>query len=468
MWFRPLAWSLPPDAAARLRPLGGLAFLDSAAPGGPNGRWSLVAAAPSAEFTASLAETRFAGRRLAAAPFVALDTVLARYRLAPPPGAPPFCGGLVGFLAFEAAHLLETLARPRDLGDDRALVSLGLYDTALVFDHDNASACLVSAGFDETLDASAPEPARRRRAEARMDAFEAALANPTPVETGGPVTLDPAGWRSDRDASAYAAMVEAVRETILDGDIFQANMARRLEADLPPDFDAFGFYRRLRGANPAPYGAYLERPDRIVASSSPELFLRLRGGLVETRPIKGTARRGADQAADAAAAAALQTSEKDRAENVMIVDLLRNDLSRVCEPESVEVPLLCALESFAGLHHLVSAVTGRLKPGVGAGALLAASFPGGSITGAPKIRAIDVITEHEERSRSLYCGSIAALSFTGDADLSIAIRTVEFAGNRVVFGTGGGVTVLSNGADEYRETETKAARILAAFAPDPA
>ncbi len=255
---------------------------------------------------------------------------------------------------------------------------------------------------------------------------------------------------------------------ILDGEVYQANLSRRLRASLADGFDPFALYGRLRAVNPAPYAAYLEEPHRTVASASPELFLRLRGRTVETRPIKGTIRRAESAAADLAAAETLLASEKDRAENVMIVDLLRNDLSRVCEADSIAVPELCALETYAGLHHLVSSVTGRLRPGVGVGALIAATFPGGSITGAPKIRATDVVATIEGAPRGLYCGSVAALSFCGAADLSIAIRTLEFAAGGVSFGTGGGVTVLSDGPAEWAETETKAARMLAAFERRPA
>jgi para-aminobenzoate synthetase component 1 len=303
---------------------------------------------------------------------------------------------------------------------------------------------------------------REAEARRRIAAFAQALA--APPRPGAPAPAEAPRWRSDRNEAAYAAMVERVRAYIRAGDIYQANVARRFEADLPVGFDPFGFYVTLRRVNPAPFAAYLDMPDRSIASASPELFLRLRGREVETRPIKGTARRAADPSEDAQAAAELLASAKDRAENVMIVDLLRNDLSRVAEADSVEVPALCALESFAGVHHLVSQVRARLRSGEGIGSLLRASFPGGSITGAPKIRACDIITELEDRRRDVYCGAIAHLGFDGAADLSIAIRTVEFEGKRARFGAGGGVTILSEGAAEYRETLTKAQRILDAFA----
>ncbi|ODN70842.1 Aminodeoxychorismate synthase component 1 [Methylobrevis pamukkalensis] len=206
----------------------------------------------------------------------------------------------------------------------------------------------------------------------------------------------------------------------------------------------------------------------MVASASPERFLQVYDGRVETRPIKGTARRVADPAEDARIAEALLASEKDRAENVMIVDLLRNDLSRVCQPHTVHVPALCGLESYAGLHHIVSVVSGILEEGADIADLLRASFPGGSITGAPKIRAMEIITEIEGRGRGVYCGSIGYFSFDGSADTNIAIRTVTFRNGEATFNVGGGITALSEPPAEFDETLTKGARIFAAFAEDPA
>lgn len=461
MWQRAVEIPSLPEAAARLRPLGGLVWLDSARPHSRNGRWSILAAAPFDRLEATLRGARLGDALLPGGPFEALDAVLARYRLETASDSLPFAGGLLGTIDFEAGHLLERLHRPTGFDPERPLLGFGLYDTALVFDHAAGSARLVSAGFGPGLDASSRLSLRRARAEARLTQFAQALARPAaPL---APLPARAPEWTSSRDARAYAADVDEVKRRILDGEVYQANLSRRLRAPLPPGFDPFALYGRLRAVNPAPYAAYLEEPHRTLASASPELFLRLRGTEVETRPIKGTIRREDDEAADRAAAEALLASEKDRAENVMIVDLLRNDLSRVCEAHSVEVPELCALESYAGLHHLVSAVTGRLRPGVGVGALIAACFPGGSITGAPKIRATDIVAAIEGAPRGLYCGSVAALSFCGAADLSIAIRTLEFEGNTVSFGAGGGVTVLSDGPGEWAETETKAARILAAF-----
>jgi para-aminobenzoate synthetase component 1 len=276
----------------------------------------------------------------------------------------------------------------------------------------------------------------------------------------------PLAWRSNFTRAGYEAAVERVRDYIRAGDIYQANIAQRFEADLPEGFDPFGLYRRLRATNPATFGAYLAFEDLRVASSSPERFLKLSGRAIETRPIKGTVRRVTDPAADARLGEALQANAKERAENIMIVDLLRNDLSRICEPHSVRVPVLCGLESYASVHHLVSVVTGTLKADMDALDLIAATFPGGSITGAPKLRAMDIITEIEGDARELYCGAIGALDFTGDLDTAIAIRTVFMDRNRAVLQAGGGVTLLSEPGPEYEETLIKAARVFQAFEPE--
>jgi para-aminobenzoate synthetase component 1 len=213
--------------------------------------------------------------------------------------------------------------------------------------------------------------------------------------------------------------------------------------------------------NPAPFAAYLKLGEIVIASASPERFLELAGGRVETCPIKGTRRRGNTPGEDRELAAALESSTKDRAENVMIVDLLRNDLSRVCRDGTVDVPALCELETFATVFHLVSTVTGELSPGLGALDLLAACFPGGSITGAPKIRAMEIIAEIEPTRRGPYCGSIGWLGFDGNMDTSIVIRTYTMRGRRVTFQAGGGIVADSHPADEYDETIAKAAALIA-------
>ncbi|MGY2050262.1 aminodeoxychorismate synthase component I [Methylobacterium sp. JK268] len=457
MWIRPLPPLDPIAAAARLRDLGGLAFLDSAMRHPELGRYSYLAAAPFAEIRVRGGRAFLDGAPLDGSPLAAIRRILAPYRTEARPDLPPFQGGAIGYLAYDFGGLLERVAAPprrAGLCDDGAL---NLYGTILALDHREGTCHLIASGFPET------EPAaRERRARADLDAVAARLDGPEPGPAAG--SGPPLTWASNFTPETYAAAVERVRDYIRAGDIYQANIAQRFTAALPPGFDAFAFYRRLRVRNAATFAAFLDFDRLTVASSSPERFLRLDGRAIETRPIKGTAPRSADPAEDRARAEALLASEKDRAENVMIVDLLRNDLSRVSAPHSVTVPALCDLETYAGVHHLVSAVTGRLRDGADAFDLIAATFPGGSITGAPKLRAMDIITEIEGDARELFCGSIGWIGFDGSLDTNIAIRTVVMDERQAVLQAGGGITLLSDPVAEYEETLTKAERIFAAFA----
>ncbi|MGF3027692.1 aminodeoxychorismate synthase component I [Methylobacterium aquaticum] len=457
MWSRPIPPLDPAAAASRLRGRqSGLALLDSAMRHDTLGRSSYLAADPFGSFRVRGGQAYWNGAPVPGAPLDALRAVLAPYRLAPDPGLPPFQGGAIGYLAYDLGASLERVAPPArraGLADDLAV---NLYATIVAFDHRDDTCRLIATGFPET------DPgARARKAASDLDALEALLRGPEPASEAAPVP--PLAWRSNFTAESYARAVDRVRDYIRAGDIYQANIAQRFEAALPPGFDAFAFYRRLRVLNPAPFAAYLEIDGLTLASSSPERFLRLDGRQVETRPIKGTARRATDPAEDRARAEALAANPKERAENVMIVDLLRNDLSRICAPHSVAVPTLCGLETYAGVHHLVSAVTGTLKAGTDGLDLLAATFPGGSITGAPKLRAMDIITEIEGDAREVYCGAIGWIGFDGSLDTSIAIRTVMLDARRAVLQAGGGVTLLSDPEAEYRETLTKAERVFAAF-----
>ncbi|MEH3116184.1 MAG: aminodeoxychorismate synthase component I [Methylorubrum populi] len=455
VWTREIPFIDPVAAAARLARWPGLAFLDSAMRHDTLGRVSVLAADPFGRFRYRDGRATLDGREVPGSPIEALRACLAPYRLAPRADLPAFPGAAIGYFAYDLGASLERVAPPArraGLTDD---IAFNLYDTLLAVDHRRRTCLLIATGFPET------DPlARERRAKERLDAFAARLAGPAtlPEWTGARLA-----WRSNFSQQSYEIAVEKVRNYIRAGDIYQANIAQRFAADLPPGFDPFAFYRRLRETNPATFGAYLAFEGLTVASSSPERFLKLEGRAVETRPIKGTVRRDPDPARDAEIAAALARNPKERAENIMIVDLLRNDLSRVCEPGSVRVPTLCGLESYAGIHHLVSVVTGTLRQGSDALDLIGKTFPGGSITGAPKLRAMDIITEIEGDARELYCGTIGALGFDGALDTSIAIRTVFMDEARAVLQVGGGVTLLSEPGPEYEETLTKAARIFAAF-----
>ncbi|MFZ5622878.1 MAG: aminodeoxychorismate synthase component I [Gemmatimonadota bacterium] len=408
--------------------------------------------------------------------------LLAPHRAPPHPDLPPFQGGLAGFIGYEFGARLERLPRPAF--DDLALpdLLLGLYDWVIAWDHQRGAAWLISTGLPET------GPAKARRADARLlevrTRLEAAgrreaFPRPAPAARAAPAAASPAtypvfgvpdaeaiGLRSTFTPRGYMSAVARVREYILAGDIFQANLSQRFSAPLREA--PFDLYRRLRRRNPAPFAAWLDAGDFQILSASPERFLKLDpDGSVETRPIKGTRPRGLGPMHDAMLGRALSESDKDRAENVMIVDLLRNDLSRVCLPRSVRVPQLFTLEQHPTVHHLVSTVTGALEPGRDAIDLLRATFPGGSITGAPKVRAMEIIAELEPATRGVYCGSVGYLSVTGAMDTSIAIRTIVARGDTVYFQAGGGIVADSDPDLEYRETLDKASGLIGALAARP-
>jgi para-aminobenzoate synthetase component 1 len=270
------------------------------------------------------------------------------------------------------------------------------------------------------------------------------------------------GLLSNFSRDDYLRAVEQAIEYIYAGDIFQVNLSQRL---LYPDSgDPLGLYLRLRERNPAPFGGYFAHDDWVVASASPERFVRVADGEVETCPIKGTRRRRSGPEADLFTRDELRQSEKDQAENVMIVDLLRNDLSRVCAPGSVRVPDLCRVETYETVQHLVSEIRGRLAPGRTPWDLLRAVFPGGSITGAPKVRSMEIISELEPTARGPYCGSLFYVGYNGQADSSILIRTFTIRHGWIQCPVGGGIVAQSDPAAEYEETLVKAEGMLRALA----
>ena len=472
-----------PDPARCCEQLAGLPyrlFLDSATPGSRLSRYSFLTADPVAVVQSKRADV---GRTLSGSSPEVLTQVgalLRPHQRDPLDGLPPFQGGAAGYLAYDWGRVLERLPESRydDLGLPDAV--LGIYDWVIAWDHRLSRAWLISTGMPET-----DETARSRRAEERAAQVMERLRAEAPRK-GAPYDVErdyeivghpfkgadrPApsypvegGWwdrgldvRSSFTHAGYLDAVRRVREYILAGDIFQTNLSQRFEAPLTES--PWNLYRRMRIRNAAPFAAFFETPDVSVVSASPERFLRVdEHGHVETRPIKGTMPRGFGPEHDGALGQALSESAKDRAENLMIVDLMRNDLSRVCSPGSVRVPELFALEHYATVHHLVSTVVGDLPPGSDALDLLRAAFPGGSITGAPKVRAMEIIAELEPSQRSVYCGSIGYCSVTGALDTSIAIRTViaPVGRDRVYFGAGGGIVADSDPELEYRETLHKA------------
>jgi len=437
----------PADAADTLRHLPFLTFFDSASPDKRLGRYSFVAADPFTHLRQDHAGPEWVSR---------LKGELSACRIPTLPGLPPFQGGAAGLLSYELGASLERL--PKAPADDLGFpdLSLGFYDVVVAFDSLERRGWIVSTGLPES-----EGKARDRRAIERGSWLEALLTRPPATSGTGRISLEE--WSSNFTPTAYERAVRTVVERILAGDIFQANIAQRFTAPVPDNFDHFGFYRRLRTVNPAPFAAFLDHGDLVVASASPERFLRVEGGHVEARPIKGTRPRSSDPVVDLLQAQALTESRKDRAENTMIVDLLRNDLSKVCVPGSVQVPQLCGLESFASVHHLVSAVVGRLAKGRDAVDLLAGAFPGGSVTGAPKVRAMEIITEIEGHARGPYCGAIGYIGFDGTMDLNIVIRTASFRNGTCAVQAGGGIVTASDPAAEYQETLDKASRVFDAF-----
>jgi para-aminobenzoate synthetase component I len=371
----------------------------------------------------------------------------------------PFTGGAVGYWAYEYARRLERL--PERARDDLALpdLVLSLYDVVLARDEDSGRCFLFSSGLP------APPADRARRASARLEAFRARLEAPRPPRAVAPVAPAARSATSTLPRERYLRAVVAVRDAIARGDLFQANLSQRWSL---PARDAhthvLALDEALRRDTPSPFAATLCLGDHAILSASPELFLRRRGALVETRPIKGTRRRGADAETDTRLAAELQTSEKDRAENVMIVDVLRNDLGRVCATGSVSVPQLCALERFPQVWHLTSTVTGRLRDRAGAFDLLHACFPGGSITGAPKIRAMELLDGLEPVRRHIYTGAIGWIGWDGDVDWNIAIRTATATPHGIHWSAGGGITGDSDPEAEYAESVAKAEGIRMSLA----
>lgn len=466
----------PETVFARLAHLPYALWLDSAADTAGTGRWSFIATSPFALLHARNGRTIWTtpegAHPIDEPPMAALTAALESMRTAGP--APfPFDGGAAGFIAYEAASAFERL--PPRLPVEHALpdVHLAFYDVVTGWDRQTGACHVVSTGRP-LAGTAADRRARERLAEtldwltgggpAAADGIAAAV-EPAPTERVESVAVPDRAvegqpWlRSTVTRAEYATAVERIVEAIREGEVYQVNLSQRFAARTaatPGDI-----HRELRRRSPAPYGAVVRAGEGTIISSSPERFLRVdRAGRVETRPIKGTRPRGLDPQADAALATQLRASEKDRAENLMIVDLMRNDLSRICSPGSIRVPELYRLESWSTVHHLVSVVRGLLRDDVDVAQLLRATFPCGSVTGAPKIRAMEMIAHHERVARGPYCGAIGYFGFGGDIDLSVAIRILVAETGRVLFHAGGGIVYDSDPDDEYRETLAKVRAII--------
>ncbi len=382
----------------------------------------------------------------------ALEKHLARYRTERLVGIPPLQCGAIGYLGYDLGHALVGIPpHPNDdIGFDDMQVAF--FDRVVTFDMVTKRAWAVGM---------APEgAAATRHSDELAKTVEQIARKRRRSDVPGRKTLEPNFSRGQ-----YETAVQRVLDYIFAGDIFQANLSQRFKVELG-DLSPFELYCRLRERTFAPFSAYVAFGDTVIASASPERFVRLDGRRVETRPIKGTRPRGKTADEDASLRQALFNSEKDRAENLMIVDLMRNDLSRVCRPHSVKLTDLFAIESYATVHHLVSTVVGELNPDLGATDLLRATFPGGSITGAPKIRAMAILNELEPTARGPYCGILGYFGFDGSFDSSILIRTIAIKNSLATFQVGGGVVADSTPHDEYEETLVKAMALIDALGAD--
>ena len=406
----------------------------------------------------------------------ALDGLLAAFRTSPLSGCPaPFQGGAAGFLAYDLGAEIEALPPPRCRDLDVPDLELGFYDGVIAWNHRTRRCFVVSTGLPLRGN-QAVERSERRAAEL-VEWIRGESAPPAP--RGGLAKLAASGATrrgSDRDSSArsreygvgghgeltsgftrqgYEVAVRAAIEKVRAGDIFQVNLSQRFSAPAPPD--PASYYLELRRRAPAPFGAWFRGSRCSIAGASPERFVRRSaGGRLEARPIKGTRPRGADPESDRRLAAELLASAKDRAENLMIADLMRNDLSRISRAGTVRAASLFGLESYATVHHLVSVIEGEMRPGLGPVDLIRAMFPCGSVTGAPKIRAMELIAGFEPVARGPSYGSVGWIGFDGRLDLNVAIRTVVLAGDRALFHAGGAVVADSEPAEEFGETLDKA------------
>jgi para-aminobenzoate synthetase component 1 len=444
------------EAFVRLAGLPHCLFLDSALRHPTLGRYSFLAADPF-DFVCFPADGSDA--------LTPLAKRLGRLTATTLPGLPPFQGGVAGLLSYDLGRSLESVPPAAAQEFDVPALAVGFYDVVVAFDHVAGRAWIISQGLPEL------EPSRRRRR--AVERLVQARGWMSKQETSPPPSLSVQnidhlapqypvagvpGVTSNFSKQDYLQAVRRAIDYICAGDVFQVNLSQRLLA--PARGDAISLYRRLRHCNPAPMAGYFDLGQFQILSASPERFLRVADGWVETRPIKGTRPRRGDPAIDRAAEAELLASEKDRAENVMIVDLLRNDLSRACTPESIQVSQLCRVEACQYVLHLVSAIRGRLRERCSPIDLLRAAFPGGSVTGAPKVRAMEIIAELEPTARGAYCGSLGYIGFDGSLDLSILIRTITAGRGWWQFPVGGGVVAQSTPEQEYEETWHKAEGLL--------
>ena len=440
---REIAYAEPFQLARRVAGQRAVTLFESAQRHEHLGRYSFVTCNPSSSLVVRDGVGFADGVRIDVEPFKFLVRDIASSCRENVAGLPPFQGGWAGYISYDYGRHLEPHAKIPAFETLVPDMVFYRFDTVVGIDHLQERAWVFSSIVKG------------------LDDFERMLTQ-KPTVLGGDVR---AVFEPQISRDLHEHNVTRTVDYILAGDIFQANITQDFVADVPQGFDVFQAYKQLRLKNPAPFAALLDYDDVKIVSSSPERLIRFNGDVAEARPIKGTRKRDPDLARDIALIAELTTSRKDRAENVMIVDLLRNDLSRVCKAGTVKVPVLCGLESYANVHHLVSVVQGALRDDVSSVDLVEAVFPGGSITGAPKVRAMEIIAELEQAPRGVYCGAIGYFGFNGTSDFNIAIRTLQIAGGKMHIQGGGGITARSEPAAEYDESLVKVARMREAFAP---
>jgi len=460
-----LSVAISPEALVqRLHGERGVMLLRSANFESPHARYSFVVARPFLRFTSHGSRCEIVSSDGAheqfGNPWHVLDALMSRCELLDEVDFPFPLGGCFGYWGYDLKNFVEPKLTRNAVNDlELPDCCVGFYSSLVVFDHRLAKICIVSTG----LDADGSRTEQRARAEAK---FWRGKLETTFV--GGPLgeksEIRPAAAseiNSNLTREQFISAVERAQDYIHNGHIYQVNLSHRLSAEC--NLSGWNLFERLSEISPAPFSAFLDCSDFQLASSSPELFLRLSGRHIVTRPIKGTRPRSADPTRDAQLTYELQTSAKEMAELVMITDLLRNDLGRVCEYGSVQVPELVRLERYAHVQHLVSTVEGILRGGLTHFAAFASCFPGGSVTGAPKIRAMEIIDELEPITRGPYTGALGYLGFNRESQLSIIIRTAIVKDGRAHFNVGAGIVADSNPAAEYDETMAKARGFLSAL-----
>lgn len=452
MIVHPIPYQEPQDVYLKFMHSPWSLWLDSAAHS-EQGRYSFITVDPFSTFVCKRNKIVCDQQILYGNPFELLKQKIIHYQLDPIFPAIPFPGGVAGFFGYELNQHIETI--PSKQVDDMQVPDLmvGFFDVVIGFDHHEKLAWICSTGLPQR-----EKKANQLRAKRRLEAVLEPLHKPLSKEIRNSTHAFKAlhAVTSNFSPEHYMSAVEKVKNYIYLGDIFEANIAQRFSGILHGAEDTFPLYQQLRRRNPAPFAAYLKFGKTCIASASPERFIQLkRNRQVEACPIKGTRPRGGTLVEDKQLAEELAASEKDRAENIMIVDLIRNDLSKVCENHSVKVEKLCNLVTYSNVHHLVSQIVGQLNKNKTAIDLLEACFPGGSVTGAPKPRAMEIIAEIEPHVRGPYCGSMGYIGSDGTMDLSIVIRTFVMQGKKISFHAGGAVTTGSHAELEYRETLDK-------------